>query len=55
MVFENFYHGVIGSSSAQIGAFIDTLFASFLALVALAICIMQIEFFNSPTLFCRSL
>lgn len=28
---KNFYHGVIGSSSAQIGAFMDTWFASFLA------------------------
>lgn len=28
---KNFYHGVVGSSSAQIGAFMDTWFASFLA------------------------
>lgn len=28
---QNFYHGVLGSSSAQISAFIDTWFASFLA------------------------
>ncbi|WP_311337493.1 murein biosynthesis integral membrane protein MurJ [Campylobacter ureolyticus] len=29
--YKNFFHGVIGSSAAQIGAFIDTWFASFLA------------------------
>ena len=29
--YKNFYYGVLGSSSAQIGAFIDTWFASFLA------------------------
>jgi len=29
--YRNFYYGVLGSSSAQIGAFIDTWFASFLA------------------------
>lgn len=29
--YKNFFHGVIGSSAAQIGSFIDTWFASFLA------------------------
>lgn len=29
--YKNFFHGVVGSSVAQIGAFIDTWFASFLA------------------------
>lgn len=29
--YKNFYYGVLGSSSAQLGAFIDTWFASFLA------------------------
>ncbi|NLK66443.1 MAG: murein biosynthesis integral membrane protein MurJ [Campylobacteraceae bacterium] len=29
--YKNFFHGVVGSSAAQIGSFIDTWFASFLA------------------------
>lgn len=29
--YKNFFHGVIGSSAAQLGSFIDTWFASFLA------------------------
>ncbi|PSM52793.1 murein biosynthesis integral membrane protein MurJ [Campylobacter blaseri] len=29
--YKNFFHGVVGSSTAQVGAFIDTWFASFLA------------------------
>lgn len=29
--YKNFFHGVVGSSTAQLGAFIDTWFASFLA------------------------